>query len=82
MGYVIRGKVGFRSGGNEELFEAGDAYYVGPGHTPILYAGTEVVEVSPSEELADDGGRDEEYGGDGGCPPDPAEARQRCSGFG
>jgi hypothetical protein len=51
MGYVIRGKVGFRSGGNEELFEAGDAYYVGPGHTPILYAGTEVVEVSPSEEL-------------------------------
>ena len=50
MGYVIRGKVRFRSGGNEELFEAGDAY-VGPGHTPILYAGTEVVEVSPSEEL-------------------------------
>ena len=25
MGYVIRGKVGFRSGGSEELFEAGDA---------------------------------------------------------
>jgi hypothetical protein len=52
MGYVIRGKVGFRSaGGGEELFEAGDAYYVGPGHTPILYAGTEVVEFSPTEEL-------------------------------
>jgi hypothetical protein len=50
MGYVVRGKVGFRSGGNEELFEAGDAYY-GPGHTPILYAGTEVVEFSPTEEL-------------------------------
>ncbi len=48
---MIGGKVGFRSSGNEELFEAGDAYYVGPGHTPILYAGTEVVEVSPSEEL-------------------------------
>ena len=51
MGYVIRGKVGFRSGGGEELFEAGDAYYVGPGHTPVLYAGTEVVEFSPTEEL-------------------------------
>jgi hypothetical protein len=51
MGYVIRGKVGFRSGGNEELFEAGDAYFVGPGHTPVLYAGTEVVEFSPTEEL-------------------------------
>jgi hypothetical protein len=33
------------------VFEAGDAYHVGPGHTPILYAGTEVVEFSPTEEL-------------------------------
>ena len=52
MGYVIKGRLGFRSGGAEEVFEAGDAYYVGPGHTPILYAGTEVVEFSPTEELA------------------------------
>ena len=42
MGYVIKGKVAFRSGGREEVFEAGDAYFVGPGHTPVLYAGTEV----------------------------------------
>ena len=34
-----------------EVFEGGDAYYVGPGHTPILYAGTEVVEFSPTEAL-------------------------------
>ena len=53
MGYVIRGKVAFRSGAGEELFEAGDAYYVGPGHTPILYAGTEVVEFSPTKEHAE-----------------------------
>ena len=33
------------------MFEGGDAYYVGPGHAPILYAGTEVVEFSPTEEL-------------------------------
>ena len=51
MGYVIKGKVGFRSADGEELFTAGDAYYVGPGHTPVLYAGTEVVEFSPTEEL-------------------------------
>ena len=51
MGYVIKGKLAFRSGDTEEVFEAGDAYYVGPGHTPILYAGTEVVEFSPTEEL-------------------------------
>jgi hypothetical protein len=53
MGYVIKGKLVFRSQGSEEVFEAGDAYYVGPGHTPVLYAGTEVVEFSPSEKLAE-----------------------------
>jgi hypothetical protein len=51
MGYVIKGKLAFRSAGREEVFEAGDAYYVGPGHTPVLYAGTEVVEFSPTDEL-------------------------------
>jgi hypothetical protein len=28
MGYVIRGKVGFRSSDGEEIFEAGDAYFL------------------------------------------------------
>ena len=51
MGYVIKGKLAFRSADAVEVFEGGDAYYVGPGHTPILYAGTEVVEFSPTEEL-------------------------------
>ena len=51
MGYVISGKLAFRSADGEEVFEAGDAYYVGPGHTPVLFAGTEVVEFSPTEEL-------------------------------
>jgi hypothetical protein len=53
MGYVIRGRLGFRSRDGEETFEAGDAYYVGPGHTPILYAGTEVVEFSPTGKLGE-----------------------------
>jgi hypothetical protein len=51
MGYVIKGKLAFRSAEGEETFEAGDAYYAGPGHTPILYAGTEVVEFSPTEHV-------------------------------
>lgn len=50
-GYVLAGKLTFRTRHGEETFEAGDAYYVGPGHTPVLYAGTEVVEFSPTEEL-------------------------------
>ena len=51
-GYVIRGRVTFRTAEGDETFEAGDAYYVGPGHTPVLYAGAEVIEFSPTEELA------------------------------
>ena len=50
-GYVFSGKVTFKTAKGEETFEAGDAYYVGPGHTPVLYAGTEIVEFSPTEEL-------------------------------
>ena len=52
-GYVITGKLTFKSASGEETFEAGDAYYVPPGHTPVLYAGTEVVEFSPTKELQD-----------------------------
>jgi hypothetical protein len=50
-GYVIKGKVSFKSEAGEETFETGDAYYVPPGHTPVMYAGTEVVEFSPTDEL-------------------------------
>lgn len=50
-GYVLQGKLTFKTANGEETFEAGDAYYVGPGHTPVLYAGTEVVEFSPTTEL-------------------------------
>ena len=52
-GYVIKGKLKFTfADGHEETYETGDAYYAPPGHTPHLYAGSEVVEFSPSEELA------------------------------
>jgi hypothetical protein len=50
-GYVIQGRIGFRFADHEETFEGGDAYYVGPGHTPVHYAGTEIVEFSPTEIL-------------------------------
>lgn len=50
-GYVIRGKVVFHFEGHSEKFVTGDAYHVTPGHTPELFAGTELVEFSPTEEL-------------------------------
>lgn len=51
-GYVIRGKVAFTyTDGRVETYETGDAYYAPPGHTPQLFAGTDVVEFSPTPEL-------------------------------
>ena len=50
-GYVLEGRVGFRFPDREETFHAGDAYYVPPGHTPIHYAGAELVEFSPTDVL-------------------------------
>lgn len=48
-GYVLTGRVVFRFADREETYEAGDAYYAPPGHTPIVFAGTELVEFSPTE---------------------------------
>jgi hypothetical protein len=52
-GYVVRGRIGFRFDDREEVYEAGDAYYVPPGHTPVHYAGTDIVEFSPTDVLGD-----------------------------
>ena len=32
------------------MYEAGDAYYAPPGHVPVITAGTEIVEFSPTDE--------------------------------
>lgn len=52
-GYVIKGKAGFRFTDREETYEAGDAYYVPPGHTPVHYTGVEIVEFSPTDILGE-----------------------------
>ncbi len=51
MGYVLKGKFGVRTAdGTEEIFEAGDAFVIEPGHTPIVFAGCEYVAFTPTEE--------------------------------
>jgi hypothetical protein len=50
-GVVNRGKIVFRYVARDEVFEAGDAYYGAPGHLPLLFAGTELVEFSPTDAL-------------------------------
>ena len=48
-GYVAKGKFTFADG-HEETYEGGDAYYAPPGHIPVVTAGTEMIEFSPTEE--------------------------------
>jgi hypothetical protein len=51
-GMVLKGKVQFRyTDGSIDTVESGQAYYAKPGHTPVLFADTEVVEFSPAVEL-------------------------------
>ena len=50
-GVVLKGKLKFMSPDGDTTIEAGEAYYMPPGHLPYLYAGTEVIEFSPTKEL-------------------------------
>lgn len=52
MGYVLKGKMVIRAAdGSEEVFEAGDAFFLEPGHTEVSFAGLEVVEFIPTEDM-------------------------------
>jgi hypothetical protein len=50
-GYVLKGRLTFRFADHDEVVEAGDAFYLPPGHIPSAEAGSEYVQFSPSEEL-------------------------------
>jgi hypothetical protein len=49
-GYVVNGRITFRFAERQEVYEGGDAYYAPPGHVPVIDAGTEIVEFSPTGE--------------------------------
>ncbi len=49
-GYVLEGRVRVRYADREETIEAGDAFYMEPGHTTVFEADTEMVEFSPRDE--------------------------------
>jgi hypothetical protein len=53
FGIVLKGGLKYHyADGTEDLIGPGEAYVARPGHTPELFPDTEVVEFSPSEELA------------------------------
>jgi quercetin dioxygenase-like cupin family protein len=54
-GYVLKGRVTYRFADHDEVVEAGDAFYLPPGHIPIVEAGTEFVQFSPAEQLCEVG---------------------------
>jgi hypothetical protein len=52
-GVVVSGEMRLRYADGEETCRAGDAYVARPGHVPIVTAGTEVIEFSPTAAWAD-----------------------------
>ncbi len=51
VGYVLKGKFGVRKAdGVEEIYEAGEAFVIEPGHIPFVFAGCEFVAFTPTEE--------------------------------
>lgn len=50
-GYVVKGRVTYRFADHDEVFEAGDAFYLPPGHIPLADAGSEILQFSPAEQL-------------------------------
>jgi len=55
-GYVLKGRVGYRFADREEVFEAGDAFYLPPGHIPVTNEpGSEILQFSPAEALQETG---------------------------
>ncbi|MFI6847292.1 hypothetical protein OG535_34620 [Kitasatospora sp. NBC_00085] len=51
-GYVIAGRMRYVFGDRDEVYEAGDAFYQPPGHRPYVEAGTELLQFSPTDQLA------------------------------
>jgi hypothetical protein len=52
-GYIVKGRMIVRYDDGEEILEAGDAFYMRPGHAPEADAGTELIQFSPQDKLAE-----------------------------
>jgi hypothetical protein len=48
-GYIFKGSIKMITKDGEEIFNAGDIYYMPPGHSAIIGVGTEFIEFSPKE---------------------------------
>jgi len=51
-GYLFSGQLTVEYADRTEVIEAGEAFYMPPGHAPAATAGSEFVQFSPTAELA------------------------------
>jgi hypothetical protein len=51
-GHMLQGRMVVHYEDHDEVFEAGDAFYMPPGHVPQADAGTEFIQFSPTDQLA------------------------------
>lgn len=51
-GYLLSGRLQMRTSAGTKDFEAGQAVYWAPGHSPMALEDTEYVDFSPTEEFA------------------------------
>jgi hypothetical protein len=49
-GYIFKGRVRLKRSGGDEVLQAGDVYYLVPGHVPVFEEDTEILEFSPRAE--------------------------------
>jgi hypothetical protein len=49
-GYVLKGRMRVLYADGEETMQAGDLFYIPPGHTPVVEEDIEFVEISPPAE--------------------------------
>ncbi len=52
-GVVVSGALRLRYAAGEEIYTVGDIYLARPGHVPVVNAGTEIIEFSRTDELAE-----------------------------
>ena len=50
-GYLLAGRMTVHYADHDEVVEPGDAFYMAPGHVPEAVEGTELVQISPTDEF-------------------------------
>jgi hypothetical protein len=50
-GYILKGRIKMTTVSGDELYEAGQAFYWPPGHSPSALEDTEYVDFSPTDEF-------------------------------